>query len=144
VRILNKNLKYRFIALFLLVLTVYACNKSTDKNTMKKIESLEKLKKEPKFIETAFYPGLEKKENKTALSDLLNDSVDEFVKGAEKDFDDTQYQDLMKENLKKFDIYNLDTEDREYVCGYFEKIMDAIGLESSGGVINQWLYGTEF
>lgn len=111
---------------------------------MKKIESLEKLKKEPKFIETAFYPGLEKKENKTALSDLLNDSVDEFVKGAEKDFDDTQYQDLMKENLKKFDIYNLDTEDREYVCGYFEKIMDAIGLESSGGVINQWLYGTEF
>ena len=50
----------------------------------------------------------------------------------------------MKENLKKFDIYNLDTEDREYICGYFEKIMDAIEMESSGGVLNQWLYGSEF
>ena len=70
---MNKN--FRFIALFLIALTVYACNKSLDKNTMKKIESLEKLKKEPKFVETAFYPGLEKRQDKKVLSDLLNDSV---------------------------------------------------------------------
>lgn len=139
---MNKN--FKFIALFLIALTVYACNKSLDNNTMKKIENLKKLKQEPKFAETAFYPGLEKRQDKTALSDLLNDSVDDFIKGAEKDFSDTQYQDLMKESLKKFDIYHLDTEDREYICGYFEKIMDAIELESSGGVLNQWLYGSEF
>ncbi|QIH34491.1 DUF4844 domain-containing protein [Sphingobacterium sp. DR205] len=108
---------------------------------MKKVESLEKLKKEPKFIVTAFYPGLENKENQKALSDLFDNTINEFIKGAENNFSDVQYQDLMKESLKKFDIYNLDTEDREYICGYYEKIMDAIELESSGGVLNEWMYG---
>lgn len=78
------------------------------------------------------------------MSDLLNDSVDKFVKGVENGYNDIQYQNLIKESLEKFDIYNLDTEDREYICGYFEKIMDAIELESSGGVLNRWLYGFEF
>lgn len=143
-KMINKNFAYRLIVFLLLALTVYACHKNTDHHTMKKIENLEKLKKEPKFVETAFYPGLEKKENKTALSDLLNESIDDLIKGAEKNFTDPEYRDLMKESLKKFDVYNLDTEDREYICGYFEKIMDAIELESSGGVLNQWLYGAEF
>lgn len=140
-KILNINSTFRFIVLFMIILTAYACNKSLDKKTMEKIENLIKLKKEPKFVETAFYPGLEKKENKTVLSDLLNESIDEFTKGTENNFNDTQYQELMKECLKKFDVFNLDTEDREYICGYFEKIMDAIELKSSGGILNQWLYG---
>jgi hypothetical protein len=138
------NKSFKFIALILIAITFYSCNTSSDKNTVKKIENLEKLKKEPKFVETAFYPGLEKKESQSALSNLLNDCVDDFIKGAKKNISDSEYQDLMKKNLKKFDVYNLDTEDREYICGYFEKIMDAIELESSGGVLNQWLYGSEF
>ncbi|PUV24414.1 DUF4844 domain-containing protein [Sphingobacterium athyrii] len=140
-KLLNKSFVYRFVVLFLLTLAVYSCNKSMDNNTMKKVESLEKLKKEPKFIATAFYPGLENKENQKALSDLFDSTINEFIKGAEDNFSDVQYQDLMKVSLKKFDIYNLDTEDREYICGYYEKIMDAIELESSGGVLNEWMYG---
>ncbi|HAK29637.1 MAG TPA: hypothetical protein DCO90_10465 [Sphingobacterium sp.] len=35
----------------------------------------------------------------------------------------------------------MDTEDREKLCAYFEDILDGIDLESSGGVINRWLYG---
>jgi hypothetical protein len=34
-----------------------------------------------------------------------------------------------------------DTEDRERTCAYFEQIMDCIGLESSEGLLNDWLYG---
>ncbi|MPS72458.1 MAG: DUF4844 domain-containing protein [Chryseobacterium sp.] len=111
---------------------------------MKKIRNLEILKKEPKFVASAFYPGLENKENEKMLSDLLNNTVNEFIKGSEQNFSEAQYRDLMKKSLKKFDTYNLDTEDREYICGYFEKIMDAIELESSGGVLNDWLYGFKF
>jgi len=35
----------------------------------------------------------------------------------------------------------VDTEDRERFCTYLEEIMDIVGLESSDGVLNTWLYG---
>jgi hypothetical protein len=34
-----------------------------------------------------------------------------------------------------------DTEDRERAAGYCEQIMDVLGIESSDGVLNNWLYG---
>ena len=36
----------------------------------------------------------------------------------------------------------IDTEDRERVCRYLEEIMDILGIESSDGVLNRWLYGS--
>jgi hypothetical protein len=42
--------------------------------------------------------------------------------------------------LKNFDRA-ADTEDRERVCMNMEKIMDIVGLESSDGLLNNWLYG---
>jgi hypothetical protein len=53
------------------------------------------------------------------------------------------YQDKIKIGLKRFgDIYiNLDTEDRERVCHYFEELMDIVGLESSDGHLNNFMYG---
>lgn len=35
----------------------------------------------------------------------------------------------------------VDTEDRERICRYMEEIMDILGIESSDGVLNRWLYG---
>jgi hypothetical protein len=34
-----------------------------------------------------------------------------------------------------------DTEDRERAAGYCERIMFAVGVKSSDGVLNRWLYG---
>ena len=34
-----------------------------------------------------------------------------------------------------------DTEDRERACAYLEQIMDIVGLKSSDGLLNRWLYG---
>ena len=56
---------------------------------------------------------------------------------------ENEYQDIIKKGLNNFaDIYvELDTEDRERVCGYFEELMDIVGLESSGGHLNNFMYG---
>ena len=35
----------------------------------------------------------------------------------------------------------LDTEDRERVSTYFEELMDIVGLQSSDGKLNQFIYG---
>ena len=44
--------------------------------------------------------------------------------------------------LSKFtDVYfELDTEDRERVCTYFEELMDIVGLESSNGQLNKFMF----
>ena len=44
--------------------------------------------------------------------------------------------------LSRFaDIYlELNTEDRERVCSYFEELMDIVGLESSNGQLNKFMY----
>jgi hypothetical protein len=35
----------------------------------------------------------------------------------------------------------IDTEDREQLLRYLEEIMDILGIESSDGLLNRWLYG---
>ncbi|HBI02132.1 DUF4844 domain-containing protein, partial [uncultured Flavobacterium sp.] len=56
---------------------------------------------------------------------------------------DKEYQEKIRIGLLRFkDIYlDLDTEDREQVCVYFEELMDIVGLESSNGQLNKFLYG---
>ena len=36
---------------------------------------------------------------------------------------------------------DLDTEDRERVCSYFEELMNIVKLESSEGQLNKFMYG---
>ena len=48
---------------------------------------------------------------------------------------------LLKEKIELFERNNLDTEDAENVASKFESILDCVGLESSGGVLNNWMYG---
>lgn len=106
-----------------------------------KTEQLENLKKEITFESEGFYPGLADEQNKIVLINLFNNIIDEFISGAQNNYNDKDYVNLISKNVNRFDMYNLDTEDREYICSSFEKIMDAIGLESSEGVLNEWIYG---
>ena len=52
-------------------------------------------------------------------------------------------QEKIKIGLSRFaEVYmELDTEDRERVCTYFEELMDIVGLESSSGQLNKFMYG---
>ena len=114
-------------------------------STQKKIETLQALKLKPKFESNEFYTGVSDNINKQSLIETLHSVIDTFIELIEEKKDnDKEYQQLIKTGLTKFDILGLDTEDREKVCGYFEEIMDAVNLESSGGAINEWLYGFKF
>ena len=114
-------------------------------NQKKKIENLQLLKSKRKFETNNSYPGLADNINRRALADTLNLVFDIFINYMENgEVDDNSYQQLISNSLIKFDIFGLDTEDREKVCGHFEEIMDAIGLESSSGTLNGWMYGFKF
>lgn len=105
-----------------------------------KTEQLENVKKEITFESEGFYPGLADEQNKTVLINLFNNIIDEFISGVENNFNDKDYVNLISKNVIRFDTYNLDTEDREYICSSFEKIMDAVDLGSSDGILNKWMY----
>ena len=103
-------------------------------------KSKEKFQKDDKL----FYPGIGDPNLKPILTEKINLVANDFKKLAEKgNATDKEYQNAIKVGLEKFaDLYlQLDTEDRERVCSYFEELMDIVGLDSSGGHLNNFMYG---
>jgi len=106
----------------------------------------EKFITKEKFIQetTVFYPGLSNKKFKTVLTKLINKSAEDFQLIAKKSNVTAEaYQNAIEIGLNRFSfIYlELDTEDRERICTYYEELMDIVGLESSGGHLNNFIYG---
>lgn len=136
--------KHIFIILVILFFT--ACNGKQIKTPNINMNQFETFKKKEKFIEdkTLFYPGIADVNLRPALTEKINLAADDFKKLTESgNTTDKDYQDKIQKGLTRFsDIYiNLDTEDRERICQYFEEIMDIVGLESSGGHLNNFMYG---
>jgi hypothetical protein len=110
---------------------------------MDAIKKLQNFKGESKFETNTNYTGLSKPELKVKLSELLNRAADDFLVTLKTKPSEKKYQDDIKRGLSRFNPFylDLDTEDREKVCSYFEELMDCVGLQSSGGELNKWLYG---
>lgn len=105
----------------------------------------EEFKNKEKFLQDdkLLYPGIGDPNLKPVLTDKINLAADDFKKlAAKENATDKEYQNAIKVGLDRFeDLYlQLDTEDRERVCSYFEELMDIVGLESSGGHLNNFMY----
>lgn len=90
-----------------------------------------------------FYPGLANPAMKTVLTEKINKAANDFKTVALSNTPtDEKYQEQIKIGLNRFsDLYlDLDTEDRERICYYFEELMDIVGLESSDGHLNDFMY----
>jgi hypothetical protein len=97
-----------------------------------------------KFVEENYYPGIADKKMRPILAEKINLAIIDFQKVSESDNPtDKKYQEKIRIGLLRFsDVYvELDTEDRERVCSYFEELMDIVGLESSNGELNNFMYG---
>lgn len=110
------------------------------------MDKFSEFKKKEKFLQDTvrYYLGIGRPELKPTLTEKINLAADDFKEVSLKENPtDEDYQDKIKIGLQRFnDNYlDLDTEDRERVCLYFEELMDIVGLESSGGHLNDWMYG---
>ncbi|MEJ1240319.1 DUF4844 domain-containing protein [Chryseolinea sp. T2] len=106
----------------------------------------DEFRRKEKFLkeENIFYPGIADPKLIPILTEKINLSADEFELIANKGAPTyKEYQDAIKKGLDRFRVLylELDTEDRERVCGYYEELMDIVGLESSGGHLNNFMYG---
>lgn len=101
------------------------------------------FKQKEKFVEdlTIFYPGIADPALRPILTDKINLAADDFYQvSLAQNSSEKDYHQAMKLAFKRFEMY-LDTEDRERVCHYFEELMELVGLESSGGLLNEFMYG---
>lgn len=110
------------------------------------MDKFEKFRKKDKFGEdhSVFYPGISNKSLKPVLTEKINTISDEFKKlSSKEDVTDKEYQDMIGISINTFsDIYfELDSEDLDRICSYYEELMDIVGLESSGGHLNTFRYG---
>ena len=99
-----------------------------------------------KFLEQSypnFYPGIADEKMRPVITKKINQVAIDFKNVAElENPTDKKYHEKIGIGLSRFaDVYlELDTEDRERVCSYFEELMDIVGLESSNGQLNKFMY----
>ena len=136
----------KFLQIILTVLTLTACGQGQMKTPENAMDKFEEFKKKEKFIEdnTLFYPGIADLKMRPMLTEKINQAANDFKEIAlTKKPTDKKYQEKIKKGLERFsDVYlEIDTEDRERICSYFEELMDIVELESSGGQLNNFMYG---
>lgn len=143
----GKHLKMKkYIQLTLFVLTIVSCGQGQMKTAQDSMDKFEKFKAKDKFVEDSdlYYPGIGDPALKSILTEKINKAAEDFEEVAQSENPtDKKYQEKIGVGLRRFsEIYiDLDTEDRERVCSYFEELMDIVGLESSDGQLNEFMYG---
>ncbi|MBV5281606.1 MAG: DUF4844 domain-containing protein [Paludibacter sp.] len=132
------------ILIGLTILSLIAFGQGKIKTTNDAMDKFEKFKAKEKFIEdsTILYPGNNDVAMRRILTTKIDLAVDDFkTLAASGKATNREYQEKIKVGLERFaDIY-LDTEDRERVCQYFEELMCIVGLDSSNGYLNNFMYG---
>ncbi|XLS27639.1 DUF4844 domain-containing protein [Flavobacteriaceae bacterium M23B6Z8] len=91
-----------------------------------------------------YYPGIADEKMRPILTEKINQVASDFKTIAESENPtDEDYQEQIGIGLSRFreNYLELDTEDREMVCSYIEQLMDIVGLESSNGQLNKFMYG---
>jgi hypothetical protein len=139
--------KQRINIIFGLTLLLFtACGQGQIKTPENAMTKFDEFKSKEKFLQDdkLFYSGIGDPNLKPVLTEKINLAADDFKKLADKgNATDKEYQNAIKNGLERFtDLYlQLDTEYRERVCSYFEELMNIVGLESSGGHLNNFMYG---
>ncbi|WGH76266.1 DUF4844 domain-containing protein [Tenacibaculum tangerinum] len=91
-----------------------------------------------------YYPGISDEKMRPIFTEKINEIASDFKNVVESENPtDKDYQKQIAIGLSRFkeNYLELDTEDREMVCAYIEQLMNIVGLESSNGQLNKFIYG---
>lgn len=136
-------MKNLFIILSIILIT--ACQKTHLKIDKTAIDKIEAFKKKEKFQADMkiLYPGVGNERLKPILTEKINLTASDFEKIIKSgNTNEEEFQKAIEIGLNRFsNIYvELDTENRERICGYFEELMDIVHLKNSDGKLNDFMY----
>ena len=101
--------------------------------------ALQALAAEEKFLPLGLYSGAKPEELRVRLQQLVDALLVELAALAPHDRTKEQVLEQFRSTLAS--VGTVDSEEKEQICTYLERIMDILGLESSDGLLNNWLYG---
>lgn len=136
--------KYIKILILFLTISAWGQNATEMKTPENADERFAEFIAKKKFVEENYYPGIADEKMRPIFTEKINSVASDFKSVADSENPtDKKYQEKIKIGLSSFsEVYlELDTEDRERVCAYFEELMDIVGLESSNGQLNKFMYG---
>lgn len=137
------KLSSTLFAISLLLLSTY-CQASDSKTQSATIQQLRQFQQQDYFLPDNFlYTGIKNPQLKQKLNQNIADTSQAFIKLYESHTPPSKKQLLktLADGINQIDPYSLDTDDREQVAVSYEKFLDIIGLESSDGILNTWVYG---
>jgi hypothetical protein len=103
------------------------------------LQRLFALRSEPKFNGENLYPGAPTEEIRLNAERAVNGMLDRLAGGLRQSPRKSYVLSEFLEMLKAFE--HEDTEEREQACTYCERVMGILGIASSDGALNTWLYG---
>ncbi len=103
------------------------------------LRRLSALRSESKFNEENLYPGAPTEEIRLNAERAVNTMLDRLAVGLPASPRKSYVLAEFLEMLKAFE--HEDTEEREQACTYCERVMAILGIASSDGALNSWLYG---
>ena len=125
------------------ILFLVSCGQQAKKSG--KMDVFDVFMNKEKFLEdkTMLYPGISDPALKPVLTDKINKAAEDFREASLKAHPTKQdYLNALDKGLSRFDPHTpFDTEDRERVGHYFEELMQLVGINSSEGRLNKFLYG---
>lgn len=104
-------------------------------------QKLNALLAKPKFLAepAGLYTGVRDERQRRAAEATINEVIRSTLARLSKAPDKRLILGDFEAGLNRITL--ADTEDRERAAHYIEEIMECIGLESSDGLLNTWLYG---
>ncbi|OYU95935.1 MAG: DUF4844 domain-containing protein [Bacteroidetes bacterium B1(2017)] len=134
-------------AIFLLLfICLFSCQEVQRKYGSKEKSQLEAFKKKEKFLmdTSIFYPGIGDSTNRPLFTQKINLVAADFEEVLNSgNPSEKAFQEKIGIGLDRFKGLYIDTEDRERIAHYMEELMDIVGLESSGGALNNFVYDSE-
>lgn len=103
------------------------------------LRRLSALRSESKFNEENLYPGAPTEEIRLHAEQAVNSMLDRLAGGLREAPRKSYVVSEFLEMLKAFE--HEDTEEREQACTYCERVLGILGIASSDGALNTWLYG---
>jgi hypothetical protein len=105
------------------------------------LSELHELLNEKKFISKWFYPWIESIEKLPLYSDIINDVIEYFIEAIKEwNKKENDFQTIISYWIWKYEeIYlEIDTEDRERICEYFDQLLEIVWIKSSRWKINNF------
>ncbi len=103
------------------------------------LQQLTALRSEPKFQGHEMYPGAPDEGVRFRAEQTVNTMLDRLQPALRASSLNSAVIAQFMEMLKHFE--GDDTEEREQACGYCERVMVILQIESLDGTLNTWLYG---